>query len=100
MWAADVVVDQFALGVFGTAALEAMACGRPVLMHIDQALFEQRRPEYSPPPVLQAASEDEIATVLADLAAGSIDPAAAGRRARGWVAEYHGPQHLAKFLPA
>jgi glycosyltransferase involved in cell wall biosynthesis len=100
IWAADVVVDQFALGSFGTAALEAMACGRPVLMHIDETLFAQRRADHSPPPVLQAASEEEILRVLLELADGTIDAAGAGQRARDWIAEYHGPQHLAKYLPA
>jgi glycosyltransferase involved in cell wall biosynthesis len=99
-WASDVVVDQFAIGGFGTGALEAMACGRPVLMHIDQALFAHRLPEYLPPPVLQAASQDEIARVLFELASGETDLVAAGRRAREWLVEHHGPQHLPKFLPA
>jgi glycosyltransferase involved in cell wall biosynthesis len=101
LWAADVAVDQFALGSFGTAALEAMACGRPVLMHIDDAVFAQRAPAgYPPPPVLQAASEDEIATVLLAIGSGGIDPREAGRVAREWIVEHHGPQHLSKYLPA
>jgi glycosyltransferase involved in cell wall biosynthesis len=100
IWAADVVVDQFALGSFGTAALEAMACGRPVLMNIDEGLFAARPRDYSPPPVLQAASEDEIASVLLQLAERTVDLAVAGGRARDWVVEHHGPQHLAKYLPA
>jgi glycosyltransferase involved in cell wall biosynthesis len=100
-WAADVVVDQFVLGSFGTVALEAMACNRPVLMHIDEALFAEGPPaSYAPPPVLHAATEGEIAAVLRELAAGRVDLGAAGARARAWVVEHHGPQHLSKYLPA
>jgi hypothetical protein len=69
-------------------------------MNIDEGLFAARPRDYSPPPVLQAASEDEIASVLLQLAERTVDLAVAGGRARDWVVEHHGPQHLAKYLPA
>jgi glycosyltransferase involved in cell wall biosynthesis len=56
--AADVVADQFDIGSFGTTALEAMACGKPVLIHIDAVSAHEAYGEV--PPVLNARTEDEI----------------------------------------
>ena len=56
--AADVVADQFDIGSFGTTALEAMACGKPVLIHIDAV--SAREAYGDAPPVLNAKTEDEI----------------------------------------
>ncbi|MFF8956023.1 glycosyltransferase [Streptomyces sp. NPDC014894] len=33
---ADVVIDQFAIGTYGTFACEGMAAGRPVVAHVDE----------------------------------------------------------------
>ena len=40
--AADIVLDQFheAVGSFGTVTVEAMACGRPVIMYFNPQVHE------------------------------------------------------------
>ena len=83
---ADVVVDQFEIGSFGSTAVEAMSCGRPVLIYIN--------PEYSrlcydePPPILNASSEEEIYNCLVRAAHPSTR-IELGRQARGWILRHH-----------
>jgi len=74
---ADCLIDQFVLGQYGATALEAMACGLPVIMRLETTQYEALC-ETGAPPVLQA---DEADAVAAHLSALSADPAA--RRSRG-----------------
>jgi glycosyltransferase involved in cell wall biosynthesis len=83
--AADFVVDQFKVGMYGTAALEAMACGTPLLTWLNTA-FE--RP-WGIPPVINAGSESEIKAALEKIAAGAIDLEATGRQLQQWLARVH-----------
>lgn len=86
--AADVVVDQLALGSYGTSALEAMSCATPVVINLDRArlaaVFDR------PPPVAQAATAAQVATVLARLAGDPAQRAQLGRAGREWVVAHHG----------
>lgn len=69
---ADVVLDQFALGSYGTFAVEAMAAGRPVLAYLHDevlALVDE------PPPIVNATP----ATLPAELESLIADPARAAR---------------------
>jgi len=84
----DLVADQFVLGAFGGAALEAMACGAPVLMHIAPGAFEAKG--FGVPPVLQANTREDIASVLKDVLDGRIDLEARGREALEWTRRVHG----------
>jgi glycosyltransferase involved in cell wall biosynthesis len=97
--AADVVVDQFALGVHGSTMLEALACGAPVMISLDVDRFRRRWPAWVPPPVLNVSSEEEIYATLRSLGAGELDVEALGGQGRAWVDEYHGIRNAHRFLP-
>lgn len=86
--AADVVVDQFLIPTFGGIAPEAMACARPVVTAYDPALHAWCLEE--DPPILAAATADEVFEHLRVLAASSDERERIGRSGRAWVERHHG----------
>jgi hypothetical protein len=67
--AADVVLDQFALGIYATTSIEAMAAGRLVVAHLhDQVRDHIRAVTGLEPPVVEA-TPDTLEDVLRDVAA-------------------------------
>ena len=82
---ADVVADQFCVGL-GLIGLEAMSCGRPVLVGLDVQATNLCYEET--PPVLNCKTEDEIHACLKS----ALNPEyreRIGREARGWIMKYH-----------
>lgn len=81
---ADLVADQFIIGAYGYAALEAMAAGKPVLCFL-------RRPEWlaGPDCPILSAGPADIERTLEACANGAIDLAAVGRASRAWVSEHY-----------
>jgi hypothetical protein len=66
--AADVVVDQFTLGIYGVAAVEAMAAGRLVVSHVSDFVRSTVRERTGLElPIVEATPED-LGDVLADVA--------------------------------
>jgi glycosyltransferase involved in cell wall biosynthesis len=83
---ADVVVDQFDIGAFGTTGLEAMACGKPLMIFINEASARRCYPEL--PPVVNVHDETEIFVEMQRL----CDPdlrARIGEKARRWLVAQH-----------
>ncbi|WP_422026929.1 glycosyltransferase [Pyruvatibacter mobilis] len=60
---ADCVIDQFRIGYYGATALEALACGAPVIMKLLSEQYDAVC-KTGAPPVLNAESADEVATAL------------------------------------
>lgn len=86
---ADLTVDAFYAGGFGSAALEAMSCGCPVLMAFDEEANRRLTGEIAP--VVNAATEDEIAEQIAAHASATGRAALQdlGDRARGFILRHH-----------
>ncbi len=94
--AADIILDQFALGSYGTSALEAMSCERPLLIHLDPVRFAPFLDEL--PPVANCRTAEEIAGALAQLIDDPSERRALGARARRWVVAHHGDELVERQL--
>jgi hypothetical protein len=91
---ADIFLDQFVVGDFGSAALEAMALGKPVICYIKPAVAAQYHQDL---PILNA-SEDTLADVLAQLLANPGQRRHLGQRGRAYVEKHHDAFGLAEKL--
>jgi len=80
----DAFCDQFAHGYYGVASLEALACGVPTFVYMD----ERQVRGISVPPVYSARTEDEILAALVAFSA-EQDPEARGRLGRDWILRHH-----------
>jgi glycosyltransferase involved in cell wall biosynthesis len=91
--AADCVIDQFILGYFGASALEAFACGLPVIMRLEREQYEAMC-RTGAPPVLDADSATAVAGQLKRLAEDPGWRSETGQRSRRWFVENHGSVFL------
>ncbi len=86
--AADVVLDQFVLPVFGSTAPQAIAAGRPIISSYDPKETAWLIPE--PAPIVSATTPEEIAEKILQC----VDPAWLKdyqERAKRWCDRYHAP---------
>lgn len=86
---ADCSLDQFTLGYYGASALEAMGCGLPVIMRLERTQYAALCPA-GPPPVVDAASPDEVAAALERLASEPGFRRAVAGAQREWFTAAHG----------
>lgn len=86
--ATDCLIDQFKIGYYGATALEAMACGVPVIMRLLTEQYDALCPTGSPP-VLNAATADEVAAALEQLTTQLGELEKRGRAAREWIVANH-----------
>jgi len=81
----DVFLDQFVLGAYGLAAVEAMALGKPCVGYILPELFDAYPAEL---PIVNA-EQDNLTTVLERLLQDGPRRHELGRRGRAYVEQYH-----------
>jgi glycosyltransferase involved in cell wall biosynthesis len=94
----DFAVDQFTLGMYGTAALEAMAGGCPLMIWLNNA-YER---SWGAPPVMNVMTAEQIAQGLESLVTGQYDLQSASGALQSWMEKTHGalrviPEVLAAF---
>lgn len=92
---ADVFIDQFVLGYFGSAAMEGMACGLPVIGRINSAQYEALA-ETGTPPILNANSPNEVAIHLEKLYKDLSYRRELSNSHRRWLCLNHGSE---RWLP-
>lgn len=93
---ADVFIDQFVLGYYGSAGLEAMACGLPVIGRIEKEQYDALC-ETGSPPILNSCTSDEVTAALLKLALNPEYRLELAQAHREWFIENHGSE---KWLPA
>ena len=91
---ADIVLDQFVLGSWGTSTPEAMSCGKPVLMFYKKEFILRAFGEE--PPILNSFSEEDIFSNLMKLAKDMDFRKEVGSKSRDWIIKTHSPKVVAK----
>ena len=92
--AADIVLDQFVLGSWGTSTPEALSCGKPVLMFYKKEYILRAFGEE--PPILNSFSEEDIYSNLMRLAKDREFASDLGKKSRDWIMRTHHPRLVAE----
>lgn len=90
----DILLDQFVIGSFGMAAVEAMALGKPALCYIKPSLIPQFPSDF---PVVNA-NQDNLVQVLGSLLVDGQRRYEIGRQSRAYVEKYHDAHQIARQL--
>jgi len=89
---ADIVLDQYNLGSWGTSTPEAMSCEKPVLIYYNKYIKQCFGSE---PPIPSVKTENEIHELLLKLADRQFRTEM-GKKCREWIIKTHNPQLVAK----
>jgi len=92
--AADIILDQFILGSWGTTTPEAMSCQKPVLMFYKEEYIKRAFGEN--PPILNSFSEEDIYSNLLKLTKDADLRRSIGIQSREWIKKTHSPEIVAK----
>ncbi|GJL65325.1 MAG: hypothetical protein NPIRA05_02960 [Nitrospirales bacterium] len=85
---ADCVLDQFKVGYYGGTALEAMACGAPVIMRLLTEQYDALC-KTGAPPVLNAGTPDEVAVSLQTLIDSKQTQSMISQAGIKWIEQNH-----------
>lgn len=96
--AADIVLDQFALGSYGVAACEAMAAGRLVICHVDDGVRRQVKESTRRELPLLEARASELEQVLRTVVADRVRFRELAEQGREFAGEVHDGRYSASVL--
>lgn len=90
---ANLVVDEFGVGWFGSVVVEATACGRPVMCYLDEEVMKQLYPWH---PIISANTPETIADEIAKLYFDTNYAEEKGLQSRKWAEEFHSQENAGK----
>jgi glycosyltransferase involved in cell wall biosynthesis len=90
-WDADLVLGSFGVGQLDTVAIEAMACGRPIVHHILKTYFPQC-------PLDEFRGIEEVAERISELLVNKEKAKEKCKRQLEYVSNFHAANKLAKKL--
>ncbi|MFE6963816.1 hypothetical protein ACFVAJ_01805 [Agromyces sp. NPDC057679] len=96
--AADVVLDQFRLGIYSTTSIEAMAAGRLVVARLSDDVREHVASVVGEEPPIVQADPDSLEDVLRDIADRRAHYAAIAAAGPSFVRRAHGDEAAAAVL--
>jgi glycosyltransferase involved in cell wall biosynthesis len=91
--AADIVLDQFIVGSWGTSTPEAMSCAKPVIMYYNPKHIMRAFGQL--PPILNSFTEDEIYGNMVAMAQSPDKKEQVGNASRRWIQETHDGKKVA-----
>jgi glycosyltransferase involved in cell wall biosynthesis len=92
----DIFIDQISVGWYGTAALEAMAFGRPTCAFMDQRYFQYI--DYSDEIPIVNINRENVTYKIRELVENRADLPEIGVKSREFVENYHNVVNLTKKL--
>ncbi|MFU8844231.1 MAG: glycosyltransferase [Bacteroidales bacterium] len=92
----DIFIDQISIGWYGTAALEAMAVGRPTCAFIDERYFQYI--DYAEEIPVVNITKENVSNKLIKLIESCEELPALGRRSRQFVEKYHDVEYVSRKL--
>jgi hypothetical protein len=95
---ADIVVDQLNAGWHGVFALEAMALGKPVVLHLKQDVVEQAERAYGTKVPLVPATKETLVDALRPLVESPALRREIGAASRAYVEKVHDINRIADRL--
>jgi glycosyltransferase involved in cell wall biosynthesis len=87
---ADLVVDEFGVGWFGSVVVEAAACGRPVMCYLDEEVMKQLYPWH---PIISVNTAETIAEEIAKLYFDNNYAQQKANESRAWAEEFHSQEN-------
>jgi glycosyltransferase involved in cell wall biosynthesis len=94
--AADVVIDQLRVGWYGMLAIESMALGKPVVVHLDEQAAAETEEAFGLELPLVRADEHSLEVVLAGLIEKRAELPELGLRSREYVERVHAYDAVAR----
>ena len=93
---ADAIVDQLRIGWYGMFAIESMALGKPVIVHLDEQAAVETEEAFGLGLPLIRADEQSLADVLEGLLESRESLPERGRRSREYVGRVHSHTEVAR----